>query len=122
MTLSVAVIGNCQVGSMARCVRALAPDAVVKAISLAAAVRQQRAEPLAKVAERCDLILTQEVETAALGPLTTAVLSERRPDLIRYPRLAFTGFHPDINYVFDGARAVTSVMGDYHSEILMWAL
>ena len=121
MTLSVAVIGNCQVGSMARCVRALLPEAAVKPISLMSAVRESRAEAMAKVAERCDLIFTQEFETAGLGPLTTTALAAVRPDLIRYPRIVFTGFHPDINYIFDGPRAVTSPMGDYHSEILMGA-
>ena len=121
MTLSVAVIGNCQVGSMARCVQALLPDAHVKPISLAATVREQRADAMAKVATRADLILTQEFETAGLGPLMTSSLAALRPDLVRYPRIVFTGFHPDINYVFDGPRAVTTPMGDYHSEILIGA-
>jgi hypothetical protein len=121
MAVSIALLGNCQVSSLAECARALLPDARITTIMLEKVLRAGDAEPQAGLAASHDIILSQEVTREGFGSLRTEALAESGPRFLLYPKVLFTGFHPDAHSVIDGGRVVASPLGAYHSEILIAA-
>jgi hypothetical protein len=117
--LSIAIIGNCQSGALVRCVQAMLPEARVRAITLERIKTEEEAEAGAGKALKADILLSQDVRLPRFGRLRTEILKELRPQLVLYPKIIFTGFHPDAVYVFENSRVVASPTGSYHSQILI---
>jgi hypothetical protein len=121
LSLSIAIIGNCQSGALVRCAQAMLPEARVSAITLERIATEADAEAAALRALKADVVLSQEVRLERFGRLQTQALKELVPGLTVYPKIIFTGFHPDAAYVFAGKRALASPIGSYHSQILIAA-
>ena len=121
LSLSIAIIGNCQSGALVRCAQAMLPDARVSAITLERIATEADAEAAAERALKADVVLTQDVRLPRYGRLRTEALGELRPQLKIYPKVIFTGFHPDAVYVFENGKALASPAGTYHSQILIAA-
>ena len=97
------------------------PDAQISAVTLERIFTAEEAEAGARRALAADIILTQDVRIARFGRLRTEVLKPLHSRLTLYPKVIFTGFHPDAVYVFEGAKALASPAGTYHSQILIAA-
>lgn len=121
MAVSIALVGNCQISNLAQCAHALLPDAKITVIMLEKVLREANAAPMAELAATHQIILSQEVTQEALGPLRTEELAACGARFALFPKVLFTGFHPDAHNVFDGGRAVLSPVGAYHSELLIMA-
>jgi len=66
----------------------------------------------------CDLVISQAVG-AGHGPIESAILAESVPRLLIVPNLVFTGFQPDMTYLYhDNGCIVVSPVGAYHSRII----
>jgi hypothetical protein len=121
LSLSITIIGNCQSAALVRCAQAMLPEAQVSGVSLERIASEAQAEAAAQRALEADLVLTQDVRLPRFGRLRTETLRELRPQLTVYPKVIFTGFHPDAIYVFEGGKALASPAGTYHSQILVAA-
>lgn len=121
MALSIAIVGNCQSGALFRCAQAMLPEAQVSAVTLERVATEADAEAGVETALKADIVLSQDVRLPRFGRLRTEVLQALRPQLVLYPKIIFTGFHPDAIYVFENNRAVASPAGTYHSQILIGA-
>lgn len=121
MSVSIAIIGNCQSGALYRCAQAMLPEAEISAVTIERIATEADAEAGAELALKADIVLSQDVRLPRFGRLRTEVMKELRPGLVLYPKVIFTGFHPDAVYVFENNRAVASPAGTYHSQILVAA-
>jgi hypothetical protein len=119
--VSIAIIGNCQSGALVRCARAMLPDAEVSAVTLERIATEAEADAAAERALQADIVLSQEVRLPRFGRLRSEALKQLRPDVRLYPKVIFTGFHPDAVYVFEANKAVPSPAGTYHSQLLIGA-
>ena len=115
MALKLAVVGNCQALGVAQCLSLLLPRAEVTGVSWATIISPQHAEPVAKALESCDLVLSQVTHQDRYGALRADALSGRLERLFYFPRIAFTGFHPDLI----GMAAVKSPLGGAHSALIL---
>jgi hypothetical protein len=121
MTVKIAVIGNCQVASFARCLRAFLQRAQVTPIPLEKVQRNGDAAEMAALAREADIIFTQDTTREVFGDLRTAELAQHTSNLVLFPKVIFTGFHPDAIGLIPAGRVVHSPTGAYHSQILMAA-
>lgn len=120
MSISIALIGNCQVSSFARLAAAALPDAALTIVSLEKVKRDGTMDAAAAAAAACDHVFTQPVDHPSFGALRTSELElrlKREPTL--YPKVLFRGFHPDCVSVAGQGRMINSPTGNYHSDILI---
>ena len=108
--LTIAVHGNCQAIGMAQALRRLRPDAEVVSY-VTSPKRPAEAMKVAEALEAADLVITQPTPGAD-HPLRTVAQARR----VEFPRIAFTGFHPDLFHSPDNP-----LMGIYHSRIVAGA-
>jgi len=119
--LRIGVLFNCQYRGIAAALHALLPSAEVIAVSrggLPELVEDRR--QLIATLNGCDHLVCNNVGGA--GPLSVGTLQRTARRLHVLPALSFSGFHPDIVYVFreDGTPLVGPTM-DYHSRIAIAA-
>lgn len=114
--MKIGIIGNCQAAVIARWLERMLPGHDICHHGLH--LPPDRFEAVEESLAGCDLILSQIVGPGA-GPLETAKLRRQGPRLAMIPALTFTGFHPDMAYVYrkDGSF-VPSPVGAYHSRII----
>jgi hypothetical protein len=114
----IAVIGNCQASTIAEGLKALSPKTTVDPFTVNSFATSDAREGAIAALERYDLILSQNLTQFRLGPLTSDRLKEKFPDIVFFPQIAFTGFHPDTFYLLYKKRALDSVTGKYHSLLV----
>ncbi len=122
MIKTVAVIGNCQVEGISRCLEAMLPGAQVVPYFLTQLIKDEPAgfrDTALDWITQCDLVLSLHRH---LGPpieaLQTARLKERCKLVIEYPVVAFNGFHPDCVYIRKNNAEMRGAMGPYHSALV----
>ena len=114
--LKVAFVGNCQAPGIVASLKSLLPEATVEGWHFGAqAIKGE--ELLARLAD-FDVVMKNLPEGHADNLFDLNRLGERFARVVAIPPVAFTGFHPDIAYVFHGGRAVRGIFGDYHSAII----
>jgi len=118
----IAVIGNCQAPGIVASLKALLPEASVEGWHFGA--QAITAEELLGQLPGFDVVVKNLPEGHAGGLFDLQRLGELCPTVVSLPTVAFTGFHPDIAYVFHRDRAVPGIFGDYHSAIIAaaWTL
>jgi hypothetical protein len=114
--MRVGVVGNCQSGVMASLLTAMLPDTEIVHHSITQP-KEAYGDMAADLAT-CDVIISQFV-SPEYGPLSTKALTDAPNRLIMVPNLAFTGFFPDITYLFNQTGAFISPAGFYHSKIII---
>jgi hypothetical protein len=119
MTLSVGIAGNCQARGIRRAVEAMLPDCRTVWIgdgwifNVDEAKRQKCADDLAA----CDVVFMQPWGKQ-YGPVALEAIRAKKPDVITYPYLGFTGFHPDCTHVRLDGKQMGGGIGPYHSAII----
>ncbi len=110
--MKIAVLGNCQVEGLTRCLQVMAPTCEVFAIHLGIQTHAQAFE--------CDVILLQ---TEFYEPLRQSgiLASFEGKTVISWPTFYFPAFHPDLVYVHLDKGVAQSPLGDYHSSIIFYA-
>ena len=117
MSARVAVIGNCQAIGVADCLRQLCPDAEVVAHSWGSIANAEQANALAENLPACDVVFSQFTKRLDYGDLRTSRLRELCPHALLFPKVIFTGFHPDLV----GLEGVHSPLGVCHSSLIIAA-
>ena len=117
MTLRIAVLGNCQAPGLGQCLRRLSPGAVVTALSWGEIDSAEQAERTARDLLDHDIILSQFTKNPAFGALRTDRLADKARRFVVWPKIVFTGFHPDLIEF----GAVRSPLGPRHSGIILAA-
>jgi hypothetical protein len=120
----IVIVGNCQAHPLARLMQAMGgfgmPTVIQTTSALLEGVRRGKVGPLAPVAGS-DLVFVQGVQDLAdrIGEMYPSHASRMR----LVPAIAFSGFHPDMVYLFDRAsgRALRGVISEYHSAIAVAA-
>ena len=113
----VLVLGNCQSYSISACLRALNPDLMVAALSWTELRTTVQVERLLAIAEGADAVLVQPVEVPRVQSLSADALAGRGVRCVQFPRIHFTGFHPDA--VRMRGRALEGLIGPWHSALIM---
>jgi hypothetical protein len=120
MNLKIGVIGNCQARGFARSVSTLLPGCAIvlvhaqRVISGTEAQREHWADNL----KTCDIVFTQPAEEPSFGTLTASALEASCRQTVRFPYIAFSGFHPDCHYIRVDGRMLQGPLGPYHSAIV----
>jgi Polysaccharide biosynthesis enzyme WcbI len=121
------VLGNCQVDSVAKCLRALHPEGYVEGANIWNLLRDfENEDRLLAYVRTFDFVVLQDFGDNVLGVLDGAMVKALRPDTLMLPGILFSAFHPDIVYVqtsepaFAGRRIVPSAIGDYHSALTVF--
>ena len=117
MTLRLAVLGNCQAPGLGECLRRARPDIEVTALSWGDIRTPDQAETAATALLGHDIVLSQFTKSAAYGPLQTRSLAPRARRFVLWPKILFTGFHPDLI----DFSAVRTPMGPRHSGLILAA-
>ena len=114
-----AVLGNCQAIVLARCLRALHPDAQIVAVSW----QQLRSPGLIARAKatigELDAVVTQPLILPGLEAFSPAALKQGTQRCVMFPGVHFTGFQPDAVRVI--ANGLESLIGEWHSALIMAA-
>jgi len=120
--LKIAVVGNCQAPGIVAGLHALLPEATVEGWHFGA--QKITANELLGRLGGFDVVVKNLPEGHTGGMFDLERLSRHCPTAVAIPAVAFTGFHPDIAYVFQGDQAVPGIFGDYHSAIIAaaWTL
>jgi hypothetical protein len=122
MTMTVAVIGNCQVDGIAQCLGAMLPGATTIPLRLSEMMKDPTPDRKAAWRDRlaaCDLILAQHRPPArSTEEFQAPRLKEAYGRVVEFPAIAFNGFHPDCVYLRKGSAMLRGAMGPYHSAFL----
>ena len=116
--LRVAIVGWCQVASLAVAIEHFLPDARVKAWHVGVHPPESEEEIAAQLADY-DLVISQMDDGDGTGVLALSRLRETIPKLVFLPLLVFRGFQPDCIYLHSPRRGmVKGYLGDMHSAII----
>ncbi len=116
-TQRVIVLGNCQSYPMAACLRALNPEIKVAAISWAEVRSTAQIERLLTIVQEVGTVLVQPVDQPRVQRLTADALAGRVARCVQFPRIQFTGFHPDAMRML--GPGLTGLIGEWHSALIM---
>ena len=116
-TLRVIALGNCQTYSMSACLRALNPDVKVAALSWTELRTAVQVERLLAILDGVDAVLVQPVNLPEVQRLSAPALAGRVARCVEFPRIHFTGFHPDA--LRAPGRALKGLIGPWHSALVM---
>ena len=111
------VLGNCQSYAMSACLRALIPGAGVAALSWTELRTPAQVERLLTVVDDVDAVLAQEVDWPEVQALSPRALAARGIRNVQFPRIHFTGFHPDAMRI--GGRELKGLIGPWHSALII---
>ena len=116
-TVRVIALGNCQTYSMSACLRALNPDLRVAALSWTELRTTAQVERLLTILDGVDAVLVQPVNLPEVQRLSAPALAGRVARCVEFPRIHFTGFHPDA--LRAPGRALKGLIGPWHSALVM---
>lgn len=116
--LRVAIVGWCQVASLAVAIEHFLPKAQVKAWHVGVHPPESEEQIAAQLPEY-DLVISQIEDGQGTGMLAISRLRETIPKLVFLPLLVFRGFQPDCIYLHSPRRGmVKGYLGDVHSAIV----
>lgn len=116
--MKISFVGTCQVNAMAQAATRLLPDAIVTAHTPAS---NEDHFTIADAVRSDDFVITQYGGTDAGTPLIVSALLDAGCNAIYMPVFVFSGFHPDMFYVFVDGHPIESGLGPYHSQIALSA-
>jgi hypothetical protein len=119
MPAKVALFGNCQVGGLAASMRLQCPEAQVDSFLVSQVGSPEEGDALACRLAVYDAVIIQGHDNPRLGGAGATALAEKVERLIGFPKLGFSGFHPDC--LISMNRALRGLTGDYHSILLLAA-
>ena len=116
------LLGNCQVRPLSQLMQAMLGDAEITAVELLPDALKRLGDREAEISRRIaesDLIFFH-LHGEGLDAFRKSFPQENGK--VRFmPRIAYSGFHPDIDYVEDSqGNRVFGPMGGYHSSIAFW--
>jgi hypothetical protein len=93
----------------------------VEFVPLNVNVLRREPEQIAAAAElaACDVVLSQPL-AKGFGPIQPAEIRSLGVQVIEFPNLYYSGFHPDMSYVGGFGDRVASPCGDYHSVAVIY--
>lgn len=116
--MRVGILGNCQAQGFADSIGAFCPSLEIELRLLVGVDPLDTTTRAALIDDmrRCDVIFVQvlEIRRPDLKPIITAVLDAHERTL-RFPMVAFRGFHPDCGHVRRNGAQVSGAIGPYHS-------
>ena len=116
------LLGNCQVRPLSQLMQAMLADADIASIELVPDVVKRLEDGEAEISRlivEADIIFFHLHGDALQAFRKNFPKENNKVRLI--PRIAFSGFHPDIDYVEDGkGNKVLGPLGSYHSSIAFW--
>lgn len=122
-SLRVTVIGNCQVGTVARLLQAMTGDIRAQSLELNSSLAERIGQgqfDLAPLLDKADLIFIHPGDT-----LQQAIARDYPQHVARlrlFPPIGYSAFHPDSTYVaIRDEGPLQGPMADYHSSIAFWA-
>ncbi|MBV2149266.1 hypothetical protein KRZ98_13395 [Sphingobium sp. AS12] len=125
--MKIAIVGNCQARTIHRAMVALAPNHEfelyhMNRIQRACPVRDDIESWASEVALSDVACLINYLPKSGL--FSEAALLPRCKHVVRFPYIAFTGFHPDCVYLTANGTQLTGPAGPYHSAIVFaaWSL
>lgn len=115
----IAVLGNCQAAGFAASLRVWMPDATVQAKSGAMLISEgaEKNRAFMDFLSECDYIFLQDMFSSKhINAEFIANISVKKKIII-YPRIIYTGNHPDCIYVYEGDNYIRTPMGQYNSAL-----
>ncbi|MEB2869655.1 WcbI family polysaccharide biosynthesis putative acetyltransferase [Pseudomonas rhizosphaerae] len=118
------IIGNCQVGVIAKLIEAMsAYTSVVSIVMESATLEGMRSGnlDLGKYVSECDYIVVQGQYNSVISELASK-FPEAAGKQRLIPAISYTAYHPDMGYIVraDGSH-FSGATGDYHSLLCFWA-
>jgi hypothetical protein len=113
------LIGNCQIGSISRCIQALTGDVLPDLLELTDRTLRQIGDKtldLSSVIKNHEVIIIQ----APFVELMLNLYPQMREKIVVVPVIVFSGYHPDLVYVGQGDKRIVGPLGDYHSSIALY--
>jgi hypothetical protein len=98
----IAVIGNCQSVPIAAILSKMCPRIRVEAMPYTRIKNLEQAAEVAKALDSYDLILIQDVDRLGCGPMRLPRIAEKYSNVVQFPAILFSGFHPDFIIVERG--------------------
>ncbi len=108
--MKIAIIGNCQIAGIARCMNAMAARLEIKTVAIRDLT--DRAQDARDWLAASDVVFTQ---TTPAVKAAMEAFPEYRSRALLYPRIYFPAYHPDATYVWSEGKHVRTPMGDYNS-------
>jgi hypothetical protein len=118
--MKIGVYGNCQSGPLAGCISALLPGYQVHCFNHSVIQNEGNYDKEAESIASCDLIFTHPMPPL---PKIKEALDQVAEKTFEWTGITFTGFHPDIVYIWadDGKSLILSPMHHYNSTIIAGA-
>ena len=114
----VAIVGWCQVASLAVAIEHFLPEAQVKAWHVGIHPPESEEQIAAQLPDY-DLVISQVEDGEGTGVLGISHLRATIPEVVFLPLLVFRGFQPDCVYLHSPRRGmVKGYLGDMHSAIV----
>jgi hypothetical protein len=126
MVERLAVIGNCQSGSVYNALGFLAPHANLTLLPVTELNQKfKNIDKLLHSLREFDFVLCQEFREGIIPGGDSAYLASQLPNVVHFPSIVFPAFHPDIVYVQyrgrnDELEMLKSPLGDYHSSLILF--
>ena len=114
MSMRIAVVGNCQAIGLAHTLRWLCPDIAFEDRNWGLFSSIEEADAFAEHITGHDIVISQITKQPAYGALRSVQLQPRVKRMALYPKIAFTGFHPDLIRLKD----VFSPLRERHSSLI----
>lgn len=115
----IAFIGNCQVDTYYKLLKACDPGFDIFAIEVWR-LKPDEFELANDKLMSCDLIVTQPL-SAHYGPLALENLRATQKPILTIHNIYFRGYHPDCEYMGPAGNRLKSPIGDYHSKVVYQA-
>lgn len=115
------ILGNCQIGGIADSLELLSNGSTIEGVLVSNDPVTLFGELLVQFKNQENIILMHESVREIIS--VNDLLSEfARPENIYIPTIAFSAFHPDIQYGFaNGAVVKSGLDSDWNSRIMLWA-
>jgi hypothetical protein len=114
--LKIAIIGGCQAEGLKISTEALLPNATVFSWHVGVSPGDSPELILEKL-RTFDWVLTQITPGPGLETLQFDLLKRELKQVFFVPTVVFSGFHPDMAYIFSQGGVISAVHSDFHSKI-----
>ena len=115
---TLAILSNCQTAGLANAVRSLAPDLRVTEIHVSQAATTGQRAAVTRSLRQADMVWCMPL-AERYGTLAESKIAKTLDNVLILPVMLFFGFHPDLTYLPEQARAVHSPLDEYHSTIVI---
>lgn len=117
--MRIGVIGFCTAPGIAFAVKQIMGDADVRGFEMAVVQREKRDEEALRYLAECDVVLSHAVPSEYGRLSSDSMKGSFAGKFLLLPHIAFTGFHPDIAYLWGAdKKAIITRFGPYNSRIV----